>query len=73
MIGGAFMRKQNFPDNAYHEIPKEYFSPCANPGKVEAVNYTAKTMAAAVRSLKRPRLYISLTDMIPMTPQKSTT
>ena len=39
------MRKQNFPDNAYKEIPQEYFSPCAKAGKVEAVNYTAHNHA----------------------------
>ena len=39
------MRKQNFPDNAYREIPQEYFSPCAKAGKVEAVNYTAHNHA----------------------------
>jgi len=39
------MRKQSFPDNAYREIPQEYFSSCENPGKVEAVNYTAHNHA----------------------------
>lgn len=56
MIGGAFMRKQNFPDNAYHEIPKEYFSPCANPGKVEAVNYTAKNYGGGGEEFEKTAL-----------------
>ena len=55
------MRKQNFPDNAYREIPQEYFSPCAKAGKVEAVNYTAHNHAGngeefektAKKSIKR--------------------
>ena len=45
MIGGIYMRKQSFPDNAYREIPQEYFSSCENPGKVEAVDYTAHNHA----------------------------
>ena len=50
------MRKQSFPDNAYREIPQEYFSSCENPGKVEAVDYTAHNHAGSGEEFEKTAL-----------------